>query len=119
MEAGTPLQTYAGYGAGAEATIHSMRSIFDQDENDGVILVDATNAFNCMNRKLALHNKSILCPSVATYIRNTYSSPSRLFISGHGEILSAEGTTQGDPLSMPWFSINTSPLIEYLLAKVS
>ena len=31
MEAATPLQTCAGYGAGAEAAIHSMRSIFDQD----------------------------------------------------------------------------------------
>ena len=60
-----------------------------------------------------------MCPSDATYIRNTYTNPSRLFISGHGEILSQEGTTQGDPLSMPWFSMNTAPLIEYLLAKVS
>ena len=59
MEAATPLQTCAGFGAGAEAAIHSMRNIFDQDEHDGVILVDITNAFNCMNRKSALHNISI------------------------------------------------------------
>lgn len=46
------------------------------------------------------------------YVINTYSSPSRLFKSGGGEILSQEGTTQGDPLIMPWYSVNTSIIIE-------
>ena len=51
-----PLQTCAGHGAGAESAIHAMRKIFQQEETDGVLLIDATNAFNCLNRAAAMHN---------------------------------------------------------------
>ena len=69
-----------------------------------------------MNRSVALHNIQILCKEMALYIINTYRSPSRLFICGGGEILSQEGTTQGDPLAMAWYSVNTSMMIYYLRA---
>ena len=48
----------------------------------------------------------------ATVHANTFISPSRLFICSRGEILSQEGTTQGDPLAMPWYSVNTSIMIQ-------
>ena len=67
-EAAGPLQTCAGHGAGAEAAIHSMRSIFEQEETDAVLLIDAGNAFNCLNRNVALHNIQITCPIVAMYL---------------------------------------------------
>ena len=47
------------------------------------------------------------------YIINTYRSPSRLFTGGGKEIVSQEGTTQGDPLA-----INTSILIQSLRARI-
>ncbi|KAG1679220.1 putative phosphoenolpyruvate synthase [Nymphon striatum] len=75
------------------------------------ILVDASNAFNSMNRAAALHNIRITCPSISTNLINTYRHPTRLFISGGGEILSKEGTTRGDPLAMHWYSINTLMMI--------
>ena len=50
------------------------------------------------------------------YVINTHRSPSRLFICGGGEILSQEGTTQGDSLAMPWYSVNTSIMIKNLRA---
>ena len=53
---------------------------------------------------------------MALYVINTYRSPSRLFICGGGEILSQEGTTQGDSLAMPWYSVNTSVMIQNLRA---
>ena len=87
-DAAGPLQSCASHGAGAEAAIHSMRSIFEQEATDAVLLIDAANAFNRMNRAVALHNIQYLCPPIATYLLNTYQSPTRLFVSGGGEILS-------------------------------
>ena len=47
---------------------------------------------------------------------NTYRIPARLFITSTGgkEILSAEGTTQGDPLSMGVYALSIQPLITAL-----
>ena len=57
-----PLQTCAGQSAGSEAAVHAMRAMFDDSDCEAALLVDATNAFNCVNRQAALHNISILCP---------------------------------------------------------
>lgn len=83
-DAAGPLQVCAGHSAGAEAAIHAMSQIFDEEGSDGVLLIDASNAFNQMNRSVALHNIQILCKEMALYIINTYRSPSRLFICGGG-----------------------------------
>ena len=108
------LQTCAGHDAGAEAAIHAMRDIFARGDTDAVLLVDASNAFNRVNRQSALHNISILCPSFATILKNTYGVPIRLFITGEGEIASTEGTTQGDPLAMAMYALAVTPLIRSL-----
>ena len=93
-EAAGPLQACAGHGAGAEAAIHAMRETFEAEETDGVLLIDASNAFNRLNRASALHNVRIICPEVSTFIINSYRQPSRLFIPGGKEILSL--ITRGD-----------------------
>ena len=85
-----------------------MGQLFVEEGTDGILLIDASNAFNRMNRSVALHNIQMICKEMSLYIINTYRSPPRLFICGGGEILSQEGTTQGDPLAMPWYSVNTS-----------
>ena len=56
QESAGPLETATGLKAGAEAAIHSMRPIFEDSSTEAVILVDAKNAFNSINRKVALHN---------------------------------------------------------------
>ena len=117
-EAVGPLQVCAGHSAGSEAAIHAMNQVFNEEGADGVLLIDATNAFNQMNRTVAMHNIRITCKEIALYIINTYRSPSRLFISGGGEISSQEGTTQGDPLAMPWYAINTNLMISSLRASI-
>ena len=38
-------QVCANHGAGAEAAIHGMRNIFEDDSSDAVLLIDASNAF--------------------------------------------------------------------------
>ena len=60
------------YGAAAEAEIHAMREIYQQEDIDAVLLIDSRNAFNCLNRSVALHNIEITCPILAMYLINTY-----------------------------------------------
>ena len=49
QESAGPLQVCTGLHGGPEAAIHAMKTLFDDDCNDAVILVDANNAFNSIN----------------------------------------------------------------------
>ena len=51
-----PIRTCAGLKAGIEASIHAMREIYQNDETEAILLVNAENAFNNLNRRAALHN---------------------------------------------------------------
>ena len=62
-EAAGPIQVCAGHQAGAEAAIHAMRTNFQEENTEGVLLIDASNAFNSMNRAVTLHNIQIMSPS--------------------------------------------------------
>ena len=88
--------------------------MFEADDNDAVLLIDASNAFNSLNKSAALHNIRILCPTLATFAINTYREPARPFITGGKEIKSAEGTTQGDPIAMGLYAVSLQPLITHL-----
>lgn len=111
IEASGSLQVCAGSKSGSEASIHAMRNIFEADNTDALLLIDASNAFNSLNRAAALHNVRILFPTIATYAINTYREPARLFIIGGKELRSEEGTTQGDPLAMCLYAVSLQPLI--------
>ena len=91
-----------------------MRDIFKQDATDGILLIDATNAFNSLIRGAALHNIRIACPFISTYLINMYRQPSKLFVTGGITLYSMEGTTQGDPMAMPMYSICTRVIIDSL-----
>jgi len=110
-EAAGPLQLCAGQDAGCEAAIHAMRSVFADENTEAVLLVDASNAFKSLNRKVALHNIPILCPALATVLINTYRVDFPLFIGGK-HLLSSDGTTQGDSLVMAMYVISVIPLID-------
>ena len=113
-----PLQMSTGLQGGAEAAIHAMKEIFCLDTTDAVVLVDASNAFNNLNRNVALNNIQYICPPIATTLINTYRFPSRLILPGGREIVSQEGTTQGDPLAMQFYALGMKPLIDTLRDKV-
>ena len=81
VEASGSFQLCAGQKSGSEAVIHAMHAIFEADDTDAVLVIDASNAFNALNRAAALHNIRILCPVIATYAINTYRQPARLFIT--------------------------------------
>ena len=111
MESAGSLQLCAGQRAGCEAAAHAMGEIFEEEDTDAVLFIDASNAFNTLNRTALLHNIHYLCPPMATYINNCYQKPSRLFIAGGKELMSSEGTTQGDPSAMPSYGIGILPYL--------
>ena len=106
-------QLCGGQVAGIEAAIHSVRREFSSESAEAILLVDASNAFNSLNRKAALHNVQFLCPSLSTALINMYHAPTELFVDGV-VLSSEEGTTQGDPLAMPLYAMASVPLIQQL-----
>ncbi len=109
------MQTCAGLDGGIEATVHAMSKAYNDPSSEGLLLVDADNAFNSLNRATALMNIKSLCPPFYTFLNNTYKSPSKMFVSNSEEVIvSQEGTTQGDPDAMPMYAIATRPLIDNL-----
>ena len=99
--------------AGIEAAVHAMKTSVEDEHNEAVPLVDASNAFNSLNRRAALHNIRHLCPSLATILINIYRNPTELFVDGH-VLPSEEGTTKGDPLAMPMYALATIPQMNRL-----
>ena len=106
------LQLYRGHEAGGEAAVHAMHDVF---QLNSVLMVDAENAFNSINRNALLYNIRYICPEISTFIYNCYNVPARLFIIGGQEIISKEGTTQGDPTAMATYALGLVPLITSML----
>jgi len=111
MVSAGPLQLCTGIPSGCKVAVRAMAELFEEPESQGVLLVDAENAFNSLNRKVVLHNIVYVCPALATVLNNCYQTPSRLIVPGGGELLSKEGITQGDPLGMAMFALSIVPLI--------
>ena len=118
QDAAGSVQLCAGQIAGVEAAVHAVRDCFGQDDTEAALLVDASNAFNSLNRSVALQNIRHVCPTISTILINTYRAPTDLFIDGEC-LLSQEGTTQGDPLAMPMYAVATIPLIKKLPDSVT
>ena len=88
-----------------------MRQMYEDDTTEGILLIDAKNAFNSLNRKAALHNIQQTCPELATFVRNIYSCEAELFLSNSEEVIySREGTTQGGPESMGLYAASMTSL---------
>ena len=78
--AASPLQVCAGRSAGSEAAIHAMSQTFVEEGTNGILLIDASNVFNQMNRSVASRKIQITCREMSLYINNKFRSPLRLFI---------------------------------------
>ena len=101
------LQLCAGQEAGVEAAVHAVHILFHDESTDAAILVDAKNAFNCLNQQVILRNFPTLCPALATIATNLYRENSNLFIDNE----TFHCVTQGDPLAMAIYSVGIMPLI--------
>jgi len=106
----TPLQLCVGVPSACEVAVAALRSFFGSDDADAVLLVDASNAFNSMNRDVALHNIPRVCPPAGRIFRNTYQAGVNLYVDGGVVLQSREGTCQGDPLSMAFYALAMMPL---------
>ena len=84
--------------------------MFQSMDCEAVLLVDASNAFNSLNRQVALLNILNLCPSIATILINCYRSDIPLYIDGD-TLVSAEGI---DSLAMAMYALGVLPLIWHL-----
>ena len=116
QEAAGPLQLCSGQQAGCEAAVHAIRWMFEDSANDGILFVDASNAFNSLNRAVALINIQRISPIISPILINTYKSEARLFVMGK-VILSKEGTTQGDPLAMAMYALAVVPLLHAIATQ--
>ena len=63
IEAAGPLQTCSGSPGGIEAAIHAMSESFKNESTEAMIVVDAENAFNSLNRHASLLNTGVICNS--------------------------------------------------------
>ena len=111
VQAAGSLQVCAGQVAGVETAIHSMVDLFETDDSAAVLQIVDSNAFNSLNRNVFLHNIEVICPEISNFVINCYTSPSRLFVRGKGELISKEGTTQGDPIAMGLYALGITPLM--------
>ena len=78
MHAAGSLQVCTGQEARAEAVL----CLIFITMNKAVLLVDAENAFNSINKNVMIHNISVVCPEISTYVSNCYQSTARLFVIG-------------------------------------
>lgn len=90
---------YAFQETGCETTIHAIHQIFQLNEAESILLADAENAFNSINRE-GLHHIEYLSPIFATFLCNCYAISTQLFIIVWKELKLSEGITQGDSIVM-------------------
>ena len=110
-------QLCAGIGAGIEGAVHALNELFEEFSSDGwgVLMIDAKNAFNSLNRTAALWNIRVLWPRCSRFLFNSYRGWGSLVVRGSDKFMfSKEGVTQGDPLSMFMYAVGTIPLISLL-----
>ena len=66
-------QLACGLKAGVEGAIHALPEVFDDNKEDGcgMLMMDASNAFNSLNRETALWNARILWPRCFRFLVNS------------------------------------------------
>ena len=80
MVLGLKYQLCLGQNCGIDYAVHTLRKQYEKTDSDAILLIDAENAFNSLNRILALKNIANTCSSILPAMQNSYSNPSKLLI---------------------------------------
>ena len=89
-----------GQKRGIEHAILSLRAAFKDSDSEAILLMDAKNAFNSLNRDLALRNIKNLCPFIYHFICKSYREPSKLLLTNKQYSL-----RKAQPLAMSMYGI--------------
>ena len=107
-------------GGGTQRALEALEFLTQEAEPSGTTLVDARNGFNELIRLATLWTVRHRWTAGARFAFNCYKHWAQLLLRQPGEplvtILSREGATQGDTLSMVLYGITLVPLAEELCA---
>ena len=107
-----------GKGYGTLRALGALDLITQYTEPSGTTLVDARNGFNELSRLTMLWTVRHRWTAGGRFVFNCYMNWAQLPLRHPGEppvtILSREGVTQGDPLSMVLYGITLIPLAKEL-----
>ena len=106
-------QTCGGQEGYIEAASHAATKTYDLLSTECMLQIDASNAFNNMNRELSLHNAQFTCPKIHSYLMSKNQKAAHLFIGKSMELESQEGTTKGD-IATAYYAIDMKPLMDRL-----
>ena len=111
-----PLQLSAGQEVGCESAVHALNKMFEEEDCEAVLLVDATNAFNSLKFKQGniTIKHSAICPEFAVFIKKHISRTSKIVLTWWKHILSNEGTTQGNNCASGFYSLSILPILKEL-----
>ena len=117
----TPLQVGVGVPVGCEAIVHAVAHVQDDanfhPEECWTLLLDFSNAFNCVDRGSMFREVRDRIPSMAAWMESCYAAQPVLHLGEHS-ILSSCGVQQGDPLGPLGFALTLQPILEKIKEEV-
>ena len=109
------VQFGVGVKGGVEIVMHQTRVLADDPSINCLLQIDATNAFNQVDRCAMLEQLEANFPEIYNYVLSAYGTPAQLIVNSREEgqtIQSATGVRQGDPLGSFLFCLTIQPMLK-------
>ena len=114
----SPLQLGVSIKAGCEAIVHSVSRVMETPDVCWTLLLNFSNAFNCVDRSALFEKIQTRIPCPAPWMECCYGVQSAALHFWDVIIPSCSSVQQGDPLGPLGFSLALQPLVESVKAKV-